>query len=209
MREVIVKHYQFDELTDAAKERARDWWRQGETEEFGAHGELMEPYETAAKLLGIEFAQHAVRLMNGKDRMEPDIRWSGFGRQDGASFVGEYKYAKAAGKAVRAEFPTDLGLNCIANRLTEIQRQHGYKLSAKIDQSGSYVHKHTMAAEVYKGQDDAPEDAAKEILESMRDFAQWIWDGLRQEYEYRMGDECVEESIRANEYEFLASGEIA
>lgn len=54
-RTVEVTLYQFAELSDKAKERARQWWRDCENETFGhefpnfAH----ETFETAAKLLGI------------------------------------------------------------------------------------------------------------------------------------------------------------
>ena len=206
MREVIVKHYQFEELDDKAKETAREWFREGESEMFGAHGEINEPLETAAKLLGIEFDGVPVKLMGGGMRTEPDIRWSGFGCQgDGASFVGCYGHAKGAAKRIRAEFPTDTVLHGIADELAGIQKRNGYRVSARVRQ---------MTVEVFKGDKEAYADGsseqdsalAAEVLDAMRRFAQWIYDYLQQEYEYRMSDESVDESIRANEYEFLENG---
>lgn len=185
------------------------WWRELESQDFGAHGELTEPYETAAKIIGITFATHDVKLMGGNTRSEPDIRWSGFSSQgDGASFVGSYEYAKGSAKGIRAEFPTDVVLHKIADELATMQKNNGYKVTARITQGGHYVHKYTMDAEVFKGDDYAPEDVHRLTLETMRAFAQWIYDGLQAEYEYRLSDENVDESIRANEYEFLEDGSI-
>jgi hypothetical protein len=215
MRTIEVNLYQFDELSDEAKGKARDWFRELEAQDFDAYGELWEPAEAAAKLLGITFAKTAVNLVSGKTRYESDIRYSGFSSQgDGASFVGSYEYAKGSTKAVRKEFPEDADLHAIADALAAIQRKHGYLLTADISQSGSYVHKYTMDVEVSKrsnmatleSEDTHMHDA---ILESMRDFAQWIYDGLRDEYEYCQSDEAVDEGIRANEYEFTEDGKRA
>ena len=43
----------------------------------------------------------------------------------------------------------------------------------------------------------------------LRSFADWIYRQLKEEYEYRMSDENVDESIRINEYEFDENGRIA
>lgn len=74
MREdtVITKVYQFDELSNEAKEKARDWWRDCENQEFGQQIEL-EFAEKAAGILGIEFDTRTVKLMGGGTRQEPII----------------------------------------------------------------------------------------------------------------------------------------
>lgn len=213
MREITSKVYQFDELSDRAKERARDWWRECESQDFGGFGELSEPYETAAKLLGIEFATRAVKLMGGGTRYEPRVYWSGFSSQgDGASFEGSYSYRKGCRRLVRKEFPTDKQLHQIADTLTQVQRKHGYRLTASISQSGNYVHEYTMSVSVTIDtvmQREADAETEETILEAMRDFARWIYKGIEAEYEYRMSEENVDESIRVNEYEFTEDGEIA
>lgn len=209
MREVIVKLFKFDELSDKAKEKAREWWRECEARDFGGHGELWEPAQTAAKILGIEFADRPVTLMGGGTRIEPDIRYSGFWSQgDGASFVGSYSYAKGAHKAIRKEFPEDAKLHAIADGLLELQKKHGYGITAKITQRGPYAHKYTMNFEVYfKDGEYADAETDEAISELMRDFAEWIYRYLEKEYEYRMTDENADESIRINEYDFLDNGE--
>ena len=52
-------------------------------------------------------------------------------------------------------------------------------------------------------------ELSKEFLELMRDFAEWIYRGLEQEYDWRQSDECVDESMESNEYEFTEDGERA
>ena len=56
-------------------------------------------------------------------------------------------------------------------------------------------------------------DVSRSIEEDTRDllrsFADWIYRQLKEEYEYRMSDENVDESIRINEYEFDENGRIA
>ena len=39
-------------------------------------------------------------------------------------------------------------------------------------------------------------------------FAHWMATTIAAEYEYRYSDECVNESIEANGYEFTADGEV-
>jgi hypothetical protein len=38
---------------------------------------------------------------------------------------------------------------------------------------------------------------------------QWLYDRLGEEYEDLTSDECVDENIRCNEYEFYENGKIA
>jgi hypothetical protein len=202
MREMIIKLYQFEELSAEAKEKAREWMREAESRDFDPS---FEPYETAAKLLGIEL---------GEQSGQADIRYSGFWSQgDGASFVGSYEYAAGCVQAVREEFPTDTKLHAIADGLTArfaAALLLGKRLgAAQITQSGRYVHKHTMALDLPDASDNvtaADEDA---LLTLMRDFAQWIYDGLEAEYNYRQSNEAIDETIEANEYEFTEDGERA
>lgn len=212
----------FDKLSPKAKEKARDWWRECEARDFGAHGELFESAETAAALLGVEFGTRNVSLGSGKTRLEPNIVWSGFSCQgDGASFEGRYDLVPDASAKVRDEFPTDTTLHSIADELTVLQaiaRLHdGVTLSAKIERSQSnYCHDGTMSATAYchKGtttqfdDDEADPKISEAIQELMRGFARWIYKGLEADYDYRMSDENVDDAILANEYKFAVDGAI-
>ena len=52
-------------------------------------------------------------------------------------------------------------------------------------------------------------DAEDEIRQLMRDFADWIYENLSNEYDYQTSDEVVEDAIRANGYEFDEDGGVA
>lgn len=216
MRVMETTVYQFEELSDEAKEQAREWYREGEGEYFSSDPFIYDSAETAAKLIGIEFAAREVPLMSGRKRSEPAIAWSGFWCQgDGASFAGTYTFTRGAADAVRAEFPTDTALHAIADGLQALQAH--YKLSGagpgnvegKVTKDGRESHSGAMDATVTDSETgEEPEDyeITKRFLGLMRDFADWIYEGLRAEYESRQENEYVDECIIANEYEFDEDG---
>lgn len=49
-------------------------------------------------------------------------------------------------------------------------------------------------------------DAEEIVTEALRDLVRWLYRQLECEYEYLSSDECVDETIIANEYTFTASG---
>lgn len=209
MASIAQDVYQYSELSDEAKEKARDSWRDTEAEDFGSHGELFENAETAAKLLGITFDTNTVKLHGWKTREESHIMYSGFWSQgDGASFTGSYEYRYCV-QTVRDEFGTDEKLWAIADGLTalnsRIRMMHdGLWLNGKITQDGRYVHKMTMDAMVYdsEGEEFSYDDPiTKDFLELMRDFAQWIYDGLEKEYYWRTSDEAIEDYLNDREFD--------
>lgn len=205
-----VMLYEFDELSEAAKEQARDWWRECEAQEFGGFGEIYEPAETAAAILGIEFKQHDVPLLSGKTRSEPCIWWSLHTQGSGACFEGSYSYKAGAAKALRAEFPTATELHEIADRLESVQRPAFYRLSARVEKlpgGHHYTHEHTVGVDVSHPDREPTESEEKEIEAALKCFMRWIHAGIESEYEYRMSAENVDDAIEANEYTFTAEGE--
>jgi len=52
------------------------------------------------------------------------------------------------------------------------------------------------------------EKISNEFLEAFRDLARWLYKTLENEYDYLLSDEYIDETIRCNEYTFLATGEI-
>lgn len=201
-----INLYTFDELTDDAKERARQWWRDCENQDFGGHGELNEPIETAARILGITLKTHDVPLMSGKSRQETCVWWTLHTQGAGASFDGTYSYATGSSKAIRAEFPQDKVLHEIADGLAEIQKRYAYKVTAliKADSRGHFLDvEFGLDSVTPKDITCADDEAMREFL---RDFARWIYKYIDAEYSYRMEDENVDDAMRANEYTFTANG---
>jgi hypothetical protein len=204
--------YLFSELSGPAKERARDWWRHAENADFDTEF-AYDDFVECGRIIGIEFDQRPVKLYGGGTRYEPKIYWSGFSSQgDGASFEGRYSYAKQAPANIKRHTGgTDGELIRIATALQEVQRAHGYRLTARMSQgnlSNFYSHSGTMAVEVSDDRDEYRDigDSDEAIRQLMRDFADWMYRQLEREYEWRMADEQVDDSILANEYEFDESG---
>ena len=212
MRVVETNVFQYDELDDRAKERAREWYSRPVFEDSCDWEFVYEDAAEVADILGIDLRQRRVQLMGGGHRYEPSIYFSGFWSQgDGACFEGTYRYAKGATKKIREYAPQDKELHRIADELQAVQRKHFYHLIASMNHTGHYCHSGCMSVEVEHNEDRYRDigDAEEEITQLMRDFADWIYDRLESEYDYQTSDEAVEEAIRANEYEFDEEGERA
>ena len=209
MRVVETNVFQYDELDDRAKERAREWYSRHVFEDSCDWEFVYEDAVRVAEILGIEISTSPVRLMSGKSRQKTDIWFSGFWSQgDGACFEGTYRYAKGATKKIREYAPQDKELHRIADELQAVQRRHFYHLIASMNHTGHYCHSGCMSVDVEHNEDRYRDigDAEEEITQLMRDFADWIYERLSDEYDYQTSDEAVEEAIRANEYEFDEEG---
>lgn len=208
MRTESLKIYSFNELSDDAKETARDWWRQCENTSFSPNFQY-DDFEAVAAILGIEFDQTQIPLMNGSSRRQSKIYWSGFSSQgDGACFEGYYSYSRGAAQKIRDYAPLDKTLHQIADDLQAAQTPAFYRLRARIDHAGHYYHAYSMRITV-EHDDRTPSEGEEDVLnEAMRDFANWMYRAIETEYEYQMSDGNVDDSIQANEYEFTEDGSI-
>ena len=208
MRVKETSVYQFGELSDTAKEKAREWWRGASNgDNYFAESVIESASNIAEKYIGIDLKTHAVKLMNGNTRYDPAIWWSGFSYQgDGASYEGRYTFKKGGLKALRKEWPTEQELDRIVVGLYKIQRRYNWAAAVDIGRSGSnYAHSRTMDFNDVGERELSAEDF-QEVCQLLRDFADWIYDQLKAEYEYQMSDEVVDETIQANEYEFDEEG---
>lgn len=202
--------YELGELSGAAREHARAWYR-GHCMEHDGHEFVYEDFTTICVLLGVTLRTCPVPLMGGGTREKPCVWFRGFWSQgDGASFEGSYRYAPGAARAIRAHAPKDETLHAIAGALEDIQRRNFYQLAADIRQRGNYCHEYTMAITVERdsptGQ-DMTDDAEDAVIESLRDLARWLYRQLEREYEYQASDPVVDETIAVNEWTFTAEGQ--
>ena len=206
---ITVEHtlYGFDELSDRTKERAREWWRDCENNDFDTDY-VIEDAQRMGAILGIEFDTRPVKLLGGGTRYDPAVYWSGFSSQgDGACFEGRYRYTKGAAKAIRKEAPTDTRLHAIADALQDAQRAAFYRLEARCQHRGHYYHSGCMQVDVWDRENEYSTSVDEEpIAQALRDFADWIYRQLETEHEWRMADEQVDDAITANEYTFDAEG---
>jgi len=205
-RTVAVEVFKFDELDDDAKERAREWWRGLEAQDFDPDS-VIEDFDRIGEILGLSLCQVPVRLMGGGVRYESDIAYSlAYSQGDGASFRGDYAYKAGAPKAIREYAPQDKALHAIADNLQKAQRPYFYRLKAATA-PGRSAHSASMTVDVVDHNGDAVTDSAEDNIKSeLRDLADWLFARIRDEYEYTMSEENVDEAIRANEYEFTQEG---
>ncbi len=203
MRTALVEktYYTFNELSDDAKDKVREML----TDDID-YEPLYEDFQRMGAILGIDIKTKAAKLMNGKVRYDPCIYWSGFYHQgSGLAFNADYRYAKGAVKAMKAE-TNDAELIRIAKALQDAQRPHFYRLEA-----GIACHRDTdITVEVFDREDQWRDigDAEDEIRDLIQDFAHWCWCSLRDEYEYHCSEEVIAETCEANGYEFDERGNI-
>lgn len=210
MPDVIeITVYRLEELSDAAREEARAWYREGGFD-YDWYDAVYEGFQRIAEILGISFKTHSVRLYGGGTRQEPLIWFTGFRSQgDGAAFEGYYSYRKGAAAKIRAYAPKDAELHRIADVLQEVQQRNFYQLIAEATHRGRYYHEYCMAISVTRDShvwQDMTADAEEIVTNSLRDLARWLHRQLEREYDYLTSDEAVDESITANDYTFTEAG---
>lgn len=202
----VTKHYTlytFDELSDKAKEKAREWYRDGQLD-YDWWDSVYESAQTAGKHLGID--------IDRKDKHTPAIYFSGFCSQgDGACFEGRYSYKKGWRSDLLHEFGPGDALNellSIGQSLQATQARQFYKLEATCRHCGHYQHSGCMSVEVEHADDRYRDigDAEIDIRDALRLFADWIYKMLEKEHDWLRSDEAVDESIIDNEYTFLETG---
>ena len=184
----------FDELTDEAKEKAREWYREGALDyEWGEF--VYDTAKAAGACLGIDV---------------DNIYFSGFWSQgDGACFTGSYAYRKGWRKALKAEFGTEAlaKLTVIGEALQAAQKPAFYKLAASVTHTGrgSDEYSTTIDVDTRDVPDALPVDE-DDVKDALREFMRWIYRQLEAEYDWLTSNEQVDESIRANEYTFTEGG---
>ncbi|HET6525038.1 antitoxin of toxin-antitoxin stability system [Sphingopyxis sp.] len=207
MPEIIpITVYQFDELDDSAKDKARRWYRQGAFD-HDWYDFVFSDFEAICDILGVTLRTNPVSHVGGTKCEEPQIFFTGFASQgDGACFAGSYAYRSGSSKAIRGYAPQDARLHRIADALRNIQRQHFYQLSADIRHRGRYYHEYCMEIAVERRGIHVVALAEDTIVEAMRDLARWLYRRLESEFEYLTSEPAIDEAVIANGYTFLENG---
>ena len=199
--------YRFHELSDKAKARARDHYRaQGVRDQWWDF--VYEDAVRVANILGISITE--------KSGPSPAIYFSGFSSQgDGACFQGGYtpKPGNETTEGIRSECPQDEELHRIADALALLQVsarvQHGQRIEANITTSGSYCHSGTMNVDATYTEGDSPDpEISEELQQLIRDFADWIYARLEDEYDWLNSNEHIDEALLDGDNEFEESGEL-
>jgi hypothetical protein len=210
-RNITLTVFQYEELSDKAKETAREWYREATARAgdnfFAEH--VIEDAVRMGTLMGITFKTRTIKLMSGKTREEPQIEWSGFSSQgDGACFEGTYTYQPGIAKAIADEVPADGESNIMLRRIATELESYGKMSAVLTKRNHHYSHPYTVEIEVCDLEQEtvASEYFTERVSETLRDFMKWIYRNLEAEYDYQNADEQIAETIIANEYEFYADG---
>ena len=191
MRVLETNIYSFDELSDDAKDRAREWWRDGFLQDSDWHIFTIDDAKECLALLGFTVA---------------DILYTGFWSQgDGACFTGSWSASDVKPvRAMRAHAPKDDTLLRLSRDLNRLARRDK-EAYATLTHRDRYCHEMTIGFDVDAKRDDTRDS----LVELARDAMRWVYRQLEEEYEYQTANEQVDDAIRANEYEFTAQGGIA
>lgn len=225
MKEITVKAYEFDELSDAAKEKAREWFRRASDEDnFWSECVIDEAVKQGGHL-GIDFKERQVKLYGGGTRGEPCIWWSGFWSQgDGACFEGAWRASDVKADKVAEGWgpdPATTEIKRIAAVFAEIAEKYPHS-SFTVKHSGHYQHENCTEFDFDVGnyewtcedkpetegpieawERDFPEDGLKE---NAKDFMRFIYKQLESAYEYEVSDENINQSLSTNETLFTSDG---
>jgi hypothetical protein len=193
-RNITLTVFQYEELSDKAKETARDWYRDATARAgdnfFAEH--VIEDAVRMGTLMGITFKTRTIKLMSGKTREEPQIEWSGFSSQgDGACFEGTYTYQPGIAAAIATEAPgNDSGENIILRRIAAELESYGVLSATLTKRNHHYSHPYTVEIEVYdsEGIDITNGTRGKAVAQALRDFMNWIYRNLEAEYDYQNAD---------------------
>lgn len=190
--------YLFHELSETAKERARQKTREWACEDSFWYESVIEDFITIAGLLGYETDHKSVYF-------------SGFSSQgDGACFVGTFRSRDYQPAKLPNYAPQDAELQRINAELASFLKEHP-NFFARISHYGHYSHEHStrFACEELDADENEDittgetEDAFKEIS---RDLMRWLYRQLEREYEWQNADEQIDDMLTANEYEFNEDG---
>lgn len=216
--------YEFDELSDRAKQTAADWFRTMSAEDFADFyaDSVLDDAARIGAMIGIDIRGRRVSLMGGGTRMDPDVYWAVDCRDSGATIAGSYSYKRGAVSAVAKEAPatwtdhtgqiqtseSNAEINRIARELSAIQRRYFYQITAEMSHGRNAYHGPSITVGHYAGDYRVSDSDAEDIRELLRAFADWIHSSLEKEWEYRQSDDVIAEDIRANGYTFDVDGNL-
>lgn len=206
MTEVALE---FSALSKKAKERAREKWRNDYSFDEWEYEFVLEECDNIAALIGIDIDRCERR---SKKTRIPDISFSGFWSQgDGACFAGRYTFKPDAAQAVTNYFGSaDSGRAPlrIANELATLHITRmllGIEpLRGVITTAGRYSNPGAMGYEPisYELEDhEIDEDHYSKVLALMRDFADWIYGQLEDQYDHATSDEVVDERLQEGTFD--------
>lgn len=140
--------YTLDELSDAARENARNWYREHALNDDW-YQNVFDEFTGICNILGVDIKLYRIPLLSGGSRQHHCIWFSGFCHQgSGAAFEGDYAYQPQAVYRIREHYPEDADLHHIADLLQTIQLYNSGELRATIRHHGLHIHESCMTVTV-------------------------------------------------------------
>jgi hypothetical protein len=206
MRTVETTVYKYGELGEAAQARARQWYISSERETWEPQ---FDDVVTLLTQLGFDLDYHDVQLMSGKTRPEPTIHYSIGGSDDGASFEGKWYADRMDTGTMLDDRPTDQALKYINAALMTIRLSYP-DTTCRVDTSAASSSVRINDVDRGMGDDDAEadDDVINVLTMAVQAIGRWIYEGFRDELDYRLSDENAIEGINANDYEFDEDGDV-
>lgn len=197
-RKIEVEVFTFAELSDDAKERAREWYRQGI--ELDATDTIECTIVDAAKLLGI-----TIDRPRGA-RTGYAVDWGT--NPVGAAFVGSWHASDVKPGAIQKEWPQATELHEIADSLRGVACVYPDAYANCDTGRGCFQRVEVDLGDADDSDAESIDDPERQVIAALQSFAHWIATTIAAEIDYQYSDECVDESIEANGYEFTADGSI-
>lgn len=209
VKQAVVNVYQYDELSDEGKAKARHWWRDGLSTDFDGDNVLSD-FAEVAKALNIEVSVREERTHRGTTVPKMCVSWEGEPWR--FSFDGSWRAEGFDARNLYAYAPQDAELNRIAEKLKGCA-ERANAITAESDEAGLVVfirrvqrYRTDLEFET-ECDDERMQSIVDDVKGSIRDLCAWAAKSLENEWEYQNSDECVADNIRLNEYEFTESGE--
>lgn len=211
MRTKTIEVFQYAELSDKAKAKARDWYREASAGGTDFAEFTIDDFVKIAGFCGWSVNQRSQRCINIQTkketvRTEPDISWSlGYMQSDFAAFDGSWQASDVNAAALKQHAPQDADLHKLVDRFAAVAARYP-------EASGTVRYHHYYGVQFETDGDFDADDALtvterNDWKEATRALNRWLYDSLRAECDYQNSDEAVAETIEANEYEFDADGD--
>jgi hypothetical protein len=225
MRTETIQIFQYSELSDAAKSKARDWYREASAGDIRWDTDFMyEHFATVAKFCGFDIERRKTR--NG----EPGrfcIYWQLYVQGSGASFDADWRAADVDAEGLKEHAPQDEELTRLADKFARLAsfavanvREDSDYRRATLKQSGHYYHSHTVSFDFpdaehcpsleweWRNVETSQGRWRADFKKASRDLMDWMYRTIEEEDMYCNEDGYIAETIEANDYEFTADGSI-
>lgn len=214
-RTITIQLFQYSELSDTAKAKARDWMREVSAPDSYFSESILEDFQTVATACGFSIGTTPGR------RSFPAIYWEGFSHQgQGASFDASWAAERVDGRELEklkadrpATWQDDQGKThrCDSNGELHLILQLARDLAAADPEAGGTVKasRRGHCLECFYQPLGQFAKTSESFTMLCNDLAHWLYRNLEREYDYQNSDEVIAENIEANEYEFTAEGKRA